>query len=140
MKSPFLLCAAYAFALSLLILSYHVSPTLLNLFVAQPATLGTHTTVWMNWHAMGCAFVGLVNLQAFYWTDAKARRAIAIASAGIFGIWSVQNLTYTLTPLFTSAMWLHVVGCGLAAVASAAFALRSEVIGPVSSPVTRRMG
>lgn len=43
MNSPFLLCAIYAFALSLLILSYHVSPMLLDLFVAQPANLGTNT-------------------------------------------------------------------------------------------------
>jgi len=129
MKSPFPLCAAYAFALSLLILSYHVSPTLVNLFVAQPATLGTHTTVWMNWHAAGCAFVGLVNVQACHWTDAKARRGIAMASAGIFGIWCVQNLAYSLTPLFNSAMWLHVGGCGLAALASAAFAFRTDAAG-----------
>lgn len=140
MKSPFLPCAAYAFALSLLILSYHVSPALLNVFVAQPATLGTHTSVWMNWHAIGCAFVGLVNAQAFYWTDAKARRGIAIASTGIFGIWGLQNLTYALTPLFTSAMWLHVAGCGLAAVASAAFVIRSNPGRTSSTPTILRIG
>lgn len=138
MKSPFPFCAAYAFALSLLILSYHLTPVLLDLFVAQPATLGTHTTVWMNWHAAGCAFVGLVNVQACCWTDAKARRGIAIASAGIFGIWCAQNLTYSLTPLFTGAMWLHVLACGLAAVASAAFALRPGGTGQSSDATIRR--
>lgn len=127
MNNPFPFCAGYAFALSLLILSYHVSPALVNLFVAQPVTLGSHTTVWMNWHAIGCAFVGLVNVQALYWNDARARRGIAIATAGIFGIWCAQNFMYTLTPLFTPAMWLHVVGCGLAALLSAAFVLRPEV-------------
>ena len=126
MKNPFLFCAAYGFALSLLILSVHVTPALLDLFVAQPATLGTHTAVWMNWHAIGCAFVGLINAQAFSWTDAKARRGVAMASAGVFGVWCVQNLAYTLTPLFTQAMWLHVGGCGVAAGLSAAFVLRDH--------------
>ena len=124
MNNPFPFCAGYAFALSLLILSYHVSPALVHLFLAQPVTLGSHTTVWMNWHAIGCAFVGLVNLQALYWSDARARRGIAIATAGIFGIWCAQNLMYSLTPLLTPAMWLHVVGCGLAALISAVFVVR----------------
>ena len=126
MRNPFPFCAGYAFALSLLILSYHASPALVHLFVAQPVTLGSHTMVWMNWHAIGCAFVGLVNIQAHYWSDARARRGVAIASAGVFGIWCAQNFMYALTPLFTPAMWLHVGGCGLAAVISAAFALRAE--------------
>lgn len=126
MRNPFLFCAGYGFALSLLILSYHISPALVHLFVAQPVTLGSHTMVWMNWHAIGCAFVGLVNLHALYWSDARARRGIAIASAGVFGIWCAQNVMYALTPLFTPAMWLHVAGCGLAAVMSTVFVLRPE--------------
>lgn len=132
MKSPFMFCAGYGFALALLILSHHVSPALLNLFVAQPATLGTHTTVWMNWHAIGCAFVGLVNAQAFFWTDATARRSVAMASAGVFGIWCAQNLAYSLTPLFTSAMWLHVAGCGLAAGLSLMFVFRASATRPAT--------
>ena len=124
MKNSFLLCAVYGFALSLLILSHHLSPVLLDLFVAQPATLGTHTMVWMNWHAIGCAFVGLINAQALGWTDARARRSVAIASVGVYGIWCAQNLAYSLSPLFTPLMWLHVAGCGLSALISATYVLR----------------
>lgn len=126
MKSPFPFCAAYGFALSLLILSCHVSPALTNLFVAQPATLGTRTTVWMNWHGVGCAFVGLVNAQAFGWIDARPRCGAALASTAIFGIRCVKNLTYSLTSLFTGAMWRHVIGCFIAAVASASYVLRAD--------------
>lgn len=126
MNNPFPFCAGYGFALSLLIVSYHVSPALVNLFVTQPANLGSHTTVWMNWHAVGCAFVGLVNLQALRWSEARARRGVAMATAGIFGIWCVQNFFYSLTPLFTSAMWLHVAACGFAALISTAFVLRPQ--------------
>lgn len=126
MNNPFPFCAGYGFALSLLIVSYHVSPALVNLFVAQPANLGSHTAVWMNWHAVGCAFVGLVNFQALRWSDARARRGVAMATAGIFGAWCVQNVFYSLTPLFTSVMWLHVVACGFAALISTAFVLRPQ--------------
>lgn len=128
MKDHFLFCAGYGFALALLILSVHVTPSLLELFVDRQATLATPASPWLNWHAMGCAFVALVNAEAHGWTDATARRGVAMASAGIFGIWCAQNVVYALRPEFTALMCLHVAGCGLAGAASLAFVLCSGAV------------
>lgn len=56
MKSPFLICAIYALGLSLLIFSYSLTWEVLDLFLAKPYDLGTHTLDWMNWHGAGCFF------------------------------------------------------------------------------------
>jgi hypothetical protein len=122
MKSSFLPCSVYAFALSALIFSHLLSNAAIELFVAPPYTLGTHGEDWMNWHGVGCFFVGLVNLAALRWSEARPRRDIAFATAVIYGVWALQNLRLMFTPRFASLMWLHVLGCALAAVASLATA------------------
>lgn len=120
MRSSFLPCSVYGFALSALIFSHYVTNALILLFVAEPYTLGTHGADWMNWHGVGCFFVGLVNLAARRWTDVEAKGDAAGATALIYGVWALQNLGLMFTGRFVPLMWLHVVGCALAAVASVA--------------------
>jgi hypothetical protein len=120
MKSSFLPCSIYAFALSALIFSHHLTYAALELFMAAPHTLGTHTEDWMSWHGVGCFFVGLVNVLAPRWQDWRPKRDVAGATAVIFGWWAVQNFRLMFTGRFTPVMWLNVVGCALAAAASVA--------------------
>jgi hypothetical protein len=119
MMRSFRLCGAYAFALSALIFSHYLSNTAIALFVAAPYTLGRHGEDWMNWHGVGCFFVGMVNAAAARWRDARAKRDVAGATAVIFGVWALQNLQLMFTGRFQPLMWLHVLGCALAALASA---------------------
>lgn len=69
----FRVAGVYGLALSLLIFSSIVSPIAIDLFVAQPYTLGTHGADWEYWHAVGCAFVGIICMAAHGWPD-HARR------------------------------------------------------------------
>ena len=128
MKAPFLFCGIYAVGLSALILSRLETFSVLNLFLASPYSLGTHTLDWMNWHAAGCFFVGLVNLCASRWSDARPRRDVAAASAFVFGIWAVLNLRLMFSGLFLYPMWLNVIGCVLASVWSMASAARIRAV------------
>jgi len=106
----------YALALSLMIISYHVNPAILYLFVVDDRyTLGHHGSYWQDWHAIGCAFAGLVNYGAAYDSDfgPSARRWVGHCNAFLFGIWGLQNTYnclfqgYNFTPL----MWLQAIGC-----------------------------
>jgi hypothetical protein len=119
----------YAVALSALIFTYAVGYAVLDLFLARPYVLGTHTEAWMGWHGMGCLFVGLCNLLALQWTNARAQRDVAAITALIFGVWCLQNLRLVMGSAFRPLMWMHVIGCGIACVWSvvSARALQRQV-------------
>ena len=108
-------CSFYGFSLSVLILSYRLSPVAVFLFVDSAVySLGTFGQVWKDWHAIGCIFVGLVNyfaLDQCFVTTAKEK--ILVCNVMIYGIWGLQNLYYciTLPNLFVKMMWLHAVLC-----------------------------
>ncbi len=113
-----LICGVYGLALCALIFSYHVSWAVLDLFLVEPYVLGTHTTVWMNWHAVGCGFVGTIGLLASRpsWVG-EPRRSAAWALFGIYSIWSLQNTwCCVMTEDFTVVMWLHAILCALCAI------------------------
>lgn len=115
----FALAGLYGLALSLLILSWHLTPLLVGLFVDH-YSLGSHGQIWANWHAVGCAFVGAINLSAlFLGFDDTASRAVLACTAGIYGVWSAQNtwlcLASTEPRRFKPMMWLHAALCGLTA-------------------------
>lgn len=124
MTPPFAFAATYAFGLSLLILSHWIGWGLLDLFLRRPYELGTHTLAWMNWMGASCAFVGLVNVVAARWRDARARRDAALATAAIFGVWAAQNFWLMMGDRFTPLMWSNVVGCLIAATWSLLWARR----------------
>jgi hypothetical protein len=124
MEWVFLFCGIYGVGLSLLILSWHLTPSAIRLFVSDNYTLGSHGQVWANWHAIGCLYVGVVNLLAYGGNfNVEASRAVAMATAMIYGIWFAQNLHLVLArpARFKGLMWLNVLLCLLAAVASGAF-------------------
>lgn len=93
-------------------------------------TLGNFGQVWANWHAIGCAFVGMTNLSVALDDGSgfgiPGRRAVARNTAFIFGVWGVQNTWYCVArqDLFTPAMWLNAAGCIGTALASVQSALR----------------
>ena len=115
---PFLFSGVYGVFLGVLILSWHVTPVEMRRFVADSYSLGTHGQVWANWHAMGCLFVGAVNLMvvAGRFNDPDARH-IAVASLAIYGVWCLQNLQLVLARprQFKPLMWLNVIACAIAA-------------------------
>lgn len=125
MKAPFLFCGIYGVFLAILIATHLVGYGALDLFLVRPYVLGTHTEVWMDWHAMGCFFVGLVNLLAARWPDGRPRRDIASASVVIYGVWALLNLRVMFTPMFHPLMWSNVIGCAIAAGWSAIWLSRS---------------
>ena len=114
MPRSFVPCCVYACGLSALIFTYLVGYAVLDLFLARPYVLGTHTEAWMGWHAMGCLFVGIINGLAARWTDGRARRDVAAATALIFGVWMAQNAWLMTTGTFRPLMWINVVGCAIA--------------------------
>ncbi len=126
MTAPFVFCGVYAVCLSALILSSHVTFSLLNIFLASPYSLGTHTLDWMNWHAMGCLFAGLVNLGASRWSNARPRRDVAVVTAILFGMWAILNLRLMFTGRFLPAMWLNVIGCAVAGLWSGTWAASGD--------------
>jgi hypothetical protein len=110
-RMVFLAAGVYGIALSLMIFSSIWTPFLIDLFVTQPYTLGTHGADWEYWHGVGCAFVGMVSLMARKWPDAQ-KVGIASAIGFIYGVWGVQNLRLVLfTDRFGPLMWAHVVLC-----------------------------
>ncbi len=110
----FLFCGVYGIALAALIFTYLGTYAVLDLFLARPYVLGTHTEVWMGWHGMGCLFVGLCNLLAARWNNARAQRDIAVATAIIFAVWCLQNFRLMLGDSFRPLMWSNVIGCAIA--------------------------
>lgn len=135
MKAPFLGCGLYGIALSALIYTSAVTNAVLDLFLRAPYQTGTHQQDWMNWHGMGCFFVGLVNLLAWRWTEARPRRDVALATAVVYGVWSLQNVHLMFTGRFTPIMWLHVAGCAVAAGFALAYVVTSA---PVADGGTAR--
>ena len=121
---PFLFAGAYGVALGLLILSWHLTPVLIRIFVTDDYSLGSHGQVWADWHAFGCLFVGAVNLHVyFHFLDGAAARSIALPTVAIYSVWCVQNflLMVRAPRRFKSPMWLNVICCGVAAGGSAYF-------------------
>ena len=122
----FIWAAGYAWALSLLILSGNATDALLCLFCRRDEyTLGNFGQIWANWHAVGCAFVGLSNWCVVRDTDGTGfgpagRRAVALNTAFLFGAWGVQNLHYCVErqDLFTPLMWINAIACLTIACAS----------------------
>lgn len=115
----FKLAAAYGLALAALIESWHYTRDVLLLFCKGDSyTLGNFGQVWADWHSVGCAFVGLVNL-AVAWDGrrdsfrAGGRRSIALCTAFIYGVWGVQNTYYCLyrTDIFTPLMRMNAIAC-----------------------------
>jgi|EP00908_Phaeocystis_cordata_P013444 hypothetical protein len=111
-------------ALSVLIESDHLTHALLGLFCSE-YTLGSFGQIWADWHAVGCAFVGVVNLCVAV-DDGSAFRpqgmaAIARCTTFIYLTWGVQNTYYCLfrTDIFTPLMWLNALACNFTAAWSA---------------------
>ena len=107
----FLAAGIYGLALSLMIFSAAFTPVLIDLFVAEPYTLGTHGADWEYWQGTSCAFVGLVAFAARGWpTGPKTGAAAALAF--VYGVWGLQNLRLVLvTDRYGPLMWAHVLGC-----------------------------
>lgn len=101
----------YGILLSAMIFSSIFTPVLVDLFAAEPYTLGTHGADWEYWHGTSCAFVGIVALAARSWSDAP-RYTMAAALGFVYGVWGLQNLRLVLvTDRYDALMWLHVVLC-----------------------------
>ena len=127
MKLGFLFPGVYGILLSLLILSGNFTDKLLCIFCHQDKyTLGHFGEVWANWHAIGCAFVGMMNLSVAKDEDAfgPGKRQVAINTVFIYGVWACQNTYYCINrpDLFTPLMWLNAIFCGIAAMLSFAAA------------------
>ena len=123
MKLGFLFAGVYGICLSLLILSGNVTDKLICIFCkVDQYTLGNFGEVWADWHAIGCAFVGFMNLSVAKNEDAfgPGKRYVAINSVFIYGVWACQNTYYCIkrTDLFTPLMWTNAILCGLAALLS----------------------
>ncbi|MBO6935988.1 MAG: hypothetical protein JJ863_13470 [Deltaproteobacteria bacterium] len=107
----FVAAGIYGFALSLMIFSAAFTPALIDLFVAEPYTLGTHGADWEYWQGTSCAFVGIVAFVARRWPVGPQIGA-AGALAFIYGVWGIQNLRLVLvTDRYGPLMWGHVLGC-----------------------------
>jgi hypothetical protein len=103
----------YGIALSLLIFTWLFTPMLIELFTAEPYSLGSHGLVWQYWHAVGCGFAGVVNLRGARW-DPRSQRELAIITGGLYLAWAAENLYFTtMTSLFDPFMWSHVVLCSI---------------------------
>ena len=121
--TAFSFAGVYGISLALLILSGNITEKLLCLFCHKDLyTLGNFGQVWANWHAIGCAFVGFMNLSVAKDEDAfgPGKRQVAVNSVFIYGIWACQNTYYCIfrTDLFTPLMWLNAILCSAAAVSS----------------------
>ncbi len=107
----FLAAGIYGLLLAVMIFSSIVTPVLVDLFVAQPYTLGSHGADWEYWQGTSCAFVGIVCLMARSWPQAQ-KRGVALAIGFIYGVWGLQNLRLVLmTDRYAAFMWLHVLMC-----------------------------
>ena len=99
MKLGFLFPGVYGILLSLLILSGNFTDKLICIFCHQDKyTLGHFGEVWANWHAIGCAFVGMMNLSVAKDEDAfgPGKRQVAINTVFIYGVWACQNTYYCI--------------------------------------------
>jgi hypothetical protein len=123
----FLVNGTYGVALALLIASWRLHSLPVRLFVGKEYGLGSHGQVWKDWHTTGCAYAGAVNLLA--WSQdfhSEALMWVAVATAGLYGVWSAQNLNLVLRfrgPRFRPLMWAHVILCALCSVLALAAAL-----------------
>ena len=104
--------------MSALILTGNATPAVLGLFCKlERYTLGDFGQVWANWHAVGCAYVGITNFCVAMDDGSgfgpRGRAAIARCTAFIFGVWGVQNTCYCLFKQsnFTPLMWLNALLC-----------------------------
>lgn len=114
-RLSFLPCGVYGVGLGLLIIVHYISYAPLSLFMKQPEqNLTTHAQDWMDWHSLGCFFMGTVNLLAWKWEDVKSRRDVAGATGLLYLCWAIQNLTLMFTDRFETAMWFNVIGCAIA--------------------------
>jgi hypothetical protein len=109
-----LINGTYGILLGLLILSWHLTPVFIKLFVGNKYTLGDYGQMWANWHAIGCFYVGFSNFLAYNWDDSflVAKQDICLISTFIFGIWGLQNfgLMFQANKM-KSLMWLNVIAC-----------------------------
>jgi hypothetical protein len=113
--SPVLSSGIYGLALAVLVISHKWTYALIELFVRPGYVLGTHEGDWTSWHAVGCGFVGLINLLCWRAKDwnASATYSLSLCTALIYTIWGLQNLGLMLAtpPRFLPLMWLHVLLC-----------------------------
>ena len=127
MQWVYLINGIYGAALALLIWSWKLSEAPIRLFVAEDYSLGTHGQVWKDWNAVGCAFVAAINACAWSMDfNAVALRAVALCTAGIYGIWALQNarlLVSANTPYVKPLMWIHALLCGTCAALAGCAAL-----------------
>ncbi|CAJ1398338.1 unnamed protein product [Effrenium voratum] len=111
--------ACYGLGLAALIQSEQVTPVFMNLFVEpKEYHLGTFGSIWKDWHSVGCAFVGLVNLAVARDVDktdfaAGGRAKIAFCSAFIFFVWGAQNTYFCIMrqDVFKKFMWFNALAC-----------------------------
>ena len=116
----FHLAAFYGFFLGALIFTGYVNNAFICLFVTcSNYTLGNHGEIWQMWHAVGCSFLGSVNLLVAIDSDSsaftkKGRAHLSYATSAIYLTWGVQNTYYCIAyagTLFTPGMWLNAIGC-----------------------------
>jgi hypothetical protein len=78
----------------------------------------------MDWLAMGCIFVGVVNysiIRSSYhdWSD-RARRDVSLCNGITYSLWSLRNAA--ICPglnddgRYTVMMWTHASVCGIVAI------------------------
>ena len=124
----FVAAALYGLFLAIMIFSAMFTPALIDLFVAEPYSLGSHGADWEYWQGTSCAFVGLVAWFARGW-DPSAQRGAAVALAFVYGVWGLQNLRLVLvTERYRLLMWAHVLGCLAIGVAAAITAVRLRAV------------
>ena len=128
------LSAFYGLTLAVLILSFRVTPMFIGIFCdLDTYRLGNFGQIWKDWHAFGCAYVGLTNLVVYLDSrgvgfSPSGRRSIALCSTFIFGTWGVQNTFYCLgggKGDFHPAMWINAISCLI--VAAAAFQTAAQM-------------
>ena len=117
----------YGFGLCALLSSTYVTRLLVNMFLSQPNTLGSHGKLWKDWHTLSCSFVGIVNYFTFKELtksddnkkNIKLVNNILKSDAFIYGAWFIQNLYLQIsTDKCEPLMAIHTGLCGFCAFAS----------------------
>ena len=118
-KFVYLLAAVYGIGLGLTCMNRWA---VLLFCREEQYTLGNFGGIWEYWQAISCFFVGFMNLSVVLdpcGFGRGGRRAVALNSAFVYGVWGVQNIYYSAyrQDLFHQSMWLNAVGCTFTALA-----------------------
>lgn len=119
-KFSFIYCGCYGLFLGALILSWHVMPGPLLLFMKKSYIPTQYYLDWMDWLAIGSLYVGITNLLACssIWSDAS-RRQLSVVTGLLYLSWGIMNLHHVVeTERYNEFMWLNVMACFLGAALS----------------------